>query len=267
MTPSHSAAGNFAYFRGDGLELVLCRQSSFSYPLHNHVSVFTLGLILDGVLTLDTDSGSGIYRESGAFLIPPYVPHRISAKPRYTLLSLCVSKRIVKDGNPETAKAAISDFLHAALGRPPLERKIMDALHALAAPVRGIPPKPPAALDGLRMRLELEPERRYSIDDMAALAFASKYSLIRSFKKEVGLTPHQFLIQNRVRRGQRLLERSASAPEAALAAGFCDQSHFIRHFKRIVGLTPAEYARSCRVIPPVPAGGHHNSAGINLANR
>lgn len=250
MTRAHFGMGNFRFLRGDGLELVLCRRSPVSYPLHNHISVFTLGLILDGTLELTTDSGTTVYRENGVFLIPPYTPHRISAKSRYTLLSLCVSKRIVTDSSPENTKTAIENFLRGTLGQPMLERKIMRALNSPPSPGLRIPAQGRTGLDSLKARLELEPERGYSIDDMAALVFASRYSLIRSFKKEVGLTPHQFLIQNRVRRGQRLLERSIPAAEAALAAGFYDQSHFIRHFKRIVGLTPAEYARSCQMISP-----------------
>lgn len=250
MTRARSAAGDFGYFRGDGLELILCRQSSISYPLHNHISVYTLGLILDGALELTTDSGTGTYEKDGAFLIPPYAPHRISPKPRYTLLSLCVGRHMVADGNPENARGAAADFLRGALGQPMLEGKILRALDNLLSSGHRIPRRRQTAAGSLKTRLELEPERRYSIDDMAALVFASRYSFIRSFKTEVGLTPHQFLIQNRVRRGQRLLECSTPAAEAALAAGFCDQSHFIRCFKRIVGLTPAEYARSCRVIPP-----------------
>ena len=73
--------------------------------------------------------------------------------------------------------------------------------------------------------------------------------LVRSFRREAGLTPHQFQLQNRVRKGQRLLGGPATAAEAAAAAGFCDQSHFDRHFKRLVGLTPADYKRSCRTVP------------------
>lgn len=64
---------------------------------------------------------------------------------------------------------------------------------------------------------------------MADATFMSKYNLIRIFKHEVGLTPHQFLLQNRIRKAQRLLETSATITEVALATGFCDQSHFIRH--------------------------------------
>ena len=59
----------------------------------------------------------------------------------------------------------------------------------------------------------------------------------------MGLTPHQFQMQNRVRKAQRLLRDSAPTAEAALAAGFCDQSHLSRYFKQIVGLTPGQYRR------------------------
>ena len=80
---------------------------------------------------------------------------------------------------------------------------------------------------------------------MAQAAFVSKYHLIRRFKQAVGLTPHQFQMQNRVRKAQRLLGRSGTMTEAALTAGFCDQSHFIRLFERYVGLTPSAYLTSC----------------------
>ena len=102
---------------------------------------------------------------------------------------------------------------------------------------------------GLRERLETEPELPCSLEDMAMLACMSKYRLVRAFRREAGLTPHQFQLQNRVRKGQRLLGGPATAAEAAAAAGFCDQSHFDRHFKRLVGLTPADYKRSCRTVP------------------
>ena len=77
----------------------------------------------------------------------------------------------------------------------------------------------------------------------------SKYHLVRAFRREAGLTPHRFQLQNRVRKGQRLLAGPVTVAEAAAAAGFCDQSHFDRQFKRLVGLTPAAYKRCCAVFP------------------
>lgn len=87
---------------------------------------------------------------------------------------------------------------------------------------------------------------------MAALAFTGKYALIRSFRQEAGLTPHQFQIQNRVRKAQKLLAGSASIAEMALATGFYDQSHFIRCFEKITGRTPTEYNRAYETVPSLP---------------
>ena len=69
----------------------------------------------------------------------------------------------------------------------------------------------------------------------------SPFHLIRKFKKMYGLTPHQFQIQCKVRKAQKLLEEEKSVCEVTYDAGFCDQSHLDRCFQKIVGLTPKEY--------------------------
>ncbi len=83
---------------------------------------------------------------------------------------------------------------------------------------------------------------------MAKNAFLSKYHFIRNFKAEVGLTPHQFQIQNRIRKAQRLIHKTDTITEVALATDFCDQSHFIKEFKKQIGLTPLTYKQASRTI-------------------
>lgn len=239
------------YLRRDGMELIVCKQSGISYPLHNHVSVFTLGFLLGGAVELVTDKGRGIYQEGDAFVILPYTPHCVNAKPRYTLLSLCINTEWLIASENEKRKAEIAAFLHDAINRPAVEETIGQALNGLAAVARMLPMQKETALSRLKTQLERYPERRFPIEDMARRAFISKYHLIRTFKDEVGLTPHQFQIQNRVRKAQRLLEGPATITETALAAGFCDQSHFIRQFEKIVGLTPTDYRRACALPLPV----------------
>jgi AraC family transcriptional regulator len=79
---------------------------------------------------------------------------------------------------------------------------------------------------------------------LAAVAGLSPYHFARLFKQSTGLAPHQYLIQVRVDRAKGLLLGSeASITDAALQAGFCDQSHFAAHFKRIYGLTPKAFLR------------------------
>lgn len=108
---------------------------------------------------------------------------------------------------------------------------------------------------------EISYPRHNDVSVLARAALVSKYQLIRAFKREAGLTPHQFQIQNRVRKAQRLLEGTATMTEAALAAGFCDQSHFIRHFKRLVGLTPTEYKLAYGGTPPLFSEQRRNEFG------
>jgi AraC-like DNA-binding protein len=86
-----------------------------------------------------------------------------------------------------------------------------------------------------------KPENIYLIEEMAADTQVSPYHMIRKFKKAFGLTPHQFQIQCKVRKAQKLLETNKSIPEVAYEAGFCDQSHLDRCFQKIVGMTPSQY--------------------------
>ena len=232
------------YICGNGMELVTCKQSTISYPLHNHVSVFTIGFIMDGIIELVTDKGTRIYQKGNSFVIGPYTPHCINAKSCYELLSLCIDKELIAQTDLESLESMVSEFLHWAIGQPAIKNCILQTLHSLLLFCQMLPMQRETEIDILREQLEHYPEIPYRIEDMATLTFTSKYNLIRSFKQEVGLTPHQFQIQNRVRKAQKLLNSSVTVAEVALATGFYDQSHFIRCFEKIVGLTPTEYKRA-----------------------
>ena len=88
-----------------------------------------------------------------------------------------------------------------------------------------------------------QPERNTSLDELAVTAGVGKFRLVRLFRERTGLSPHAFQLASRVRLARRLLERGEPIAEAALAAGFTDQSHLHRHFRRTLGFTPAQYQR------------------------
>lgn len=234
------------YLQGDGAEVIVCRGSALSYPWHSHVSTLTLGMVLEGEVELVTERGAGIYREKGLFALPPYTPHVLNVKAPYTLVSLCVRKALAASDGLREARESAAVLLRRAVGLPQVEERLLEELTLLSGRRGGEGGGPLAVL---RARLEREPELPYSLEDMAELACMSKYHLVRAFRREAGLTPHRFQLQNRVRKGQRLLAGPATVAEVAAAAGFCDQSHFDRQFKRLVGLTPAAYKRCCAVFP------------------
>ena len=82
------------------------------------------------------------------------------------------------------------------------------------------------------------------LSELAAIAGLSTHHLIRVFRAEVGLTPHAYVIDVRVRRAQALLRRGAAPAEAAMLVGFADQAHLTRAFKARVGVPPGAYRRA-----------------------
>lgn len=91
------------------------------------------------------------------------------------------------------------------------------------------------------------------LDDLAALAGLSVCRFVTVFRRQVGLTPHRFVCRQRVRYARTLLADGVPAAQAALEAGFFDQSHLSRHFKSVYGVTPGRYLREQVQSPPALA--------------
>jgi len=238
----------YLYDADTGIELIFCDNSTISYPLHNHVSVFTIGMVLDGSILLTTNQSTKVYDKNQTFVILPYMPHSISTHDSYTLLSLCIDKSLIYKCTIDTVKNNIIHLVGDALDENRINQtQVIQLLNCLSM-FTDMPTLTSGIdnpfIDGLKKQLELCPEDKFSVDEMAQNAFISKYHFIRSFKSEVGLTPHQFQVQNRIRKAQRLISEAETITEVALTTGFCDQSHFIRQFEKYVGLTPSAYKLS-----------------------
>jgi AraC-like DNA-binding protein len=102
--------------------------------------------------------------------------------------------------------------------------------------------------DGPIRRVRALIEARYAedlrLDELAAAAGFSTHHLIRAFRREVGLTPHAYVVDARVRRAQDRLRAGAAPAEVAADVGFADQAHLTRAFKARVGVTPGAYRRA-----------------------
>lgn len=80
-----------------------------------------------------------------------------------------------------------------------------------------------------------------SLAELATLSGVSRFQLLRGFAREIGITPHAYLVQRRVRLARQLLADGQTPAQAALLAGFADQSHMTRAFVRQLGVTPSRY--------------------------
>jgi AraC family transcriptional regulator len=83
-----------------------------------------------------------------------------------------------------------------------------------------------------------------SLTHLAELLNLSAFHFARLFKNSLGLSPHQYVLQNRVERAKKLITVcDSNLTDIALQVGFYDQTHFGKAFKRTVGVSPKVFAK------------------------
>ncbi|WP_019503149.1 AraC family transcriptional regulator [Pseudanabaena sp. PCC 6802] len=83
-----------------------------------------------------------------------------------------------------------------------------------------------------------------SLSEIAYELNISQYYFCRLFKQSTGVSPHQYLIRQRVERAKQLLkqpERTITA--VAMECGFANQSHFAKCFRACTGMNPNQFRK------------------------
>ena len=89
--------------------------------------------------------------------------------------------------------------------------------------------------------------KKFNLDDLAFEMHMSKSNLIRSFRKECGVTPYEYLLQLKIDTAKSLL-RDSDLPvyEIAECLAVSDEHYFSAVFKKRTGLTPGAYRKKYR---------------------
>jgi AraC-like DNA-binding protein len=97
-------------------------------------------------------------------------------------------------------------------------------------------------LSRVRDLITAAPAERRSMDELERLSGLDRWTIARQFRAAFGTSPSRFRTLRQLDRVRRSVKRGTHLAEAALDAGFADQSHMSRQFKRAYGLTPARWA-------------------------
>jgi AraC-like DNA-binding protein len=86
--------------------------------------------------------------------------------------------------------------------------------------------------------------RPLDVNKLSELAAMSPSHFSKLFKISTGVSPHQFILLERVDRSKQLLrDSSAKIVDIAFAVGFETQAHFTTVFGNLVGMTPMQFRR------------------------
>ena len=133
----------------------------------------------------------------------------------------------------------------------PLEEQ--DALYDLAMALQAVAGKPRG-----RKRMDYRAAERarafimehlhtgITLDMLEQASGRERWSLSRDFRTLYGTSPYRFVTLRRLDRFRSLILDGFSLVDAALAAGFHDQSHMNRHFSRCYGVPPLRWLERLR---------------------
>ena len=104
----------------------------------------------------------------------------------------------------------------------------------------------PVQVRRVRAYIEANLARDMGLTELADLVRLSPHYFSMQFKHAFGVSPHHYVLRERIHEAQRLLAaRQMPISEIALSLGFSDQSHFSQVFHKMVGTTPKRYQSTC----------------------
>jgi AraC family transcriptional regulator len=88
-------------------------------------------------------------------------------------------------------------------------------------------------------------DQNIKLADLAQLLGISQFHFSTLFKQAIGVSPYQYLLQQRIERAKQLLKQTErSILDIALECGFNSHSHLSKQFRQLTGITPKTYRMS-----------------------
>lgn len=234
------------------IEFVVAENIDKHFNFHNHVRHYIVSVVMQGTVIVCLENKEAACYEGDMFIIPPYVVHSVRLEKDMRLLSMCIGTAFIKETDREKTEGIVKDLLQNVIAQGIFGKeqgeKLLDSVCTVYRHWDSGPKEMDAGIKILADKMTDHPEQELLIETLAADIFVSKYYFIRKFKNNIGMTPRQFCIQNRIRKSQRLLDGGKSISGIAAEMGFYDQSHYDKAFQRIVGISPSEYAHSQKKI-------------------
>jgi AraC-like DNA-binding protein len=260
-----------------GLQLLSATCITYAFNRHMH-DYFVIGMIEDGMQTFSYRGAKHRTPTGGLILLNPVEPHTGEAAteagfvyramyPEAELLQQIASDISERPRDvPFFPTPVVHDkllvgeilALHKALenAAPTLEQESRFLWTLGHLILRHADSRPP--VKSIRAeRHEVRRIRRYldehyaddvTLEQLASLVHWSPFYLLRVFRREVGLPPHAYLENVRVRRAQDLLLRGLPLAQIAYDTGFSSQSHLTNSFKRHIAVTPGQYAQQRNIL-------------------
>lgn len=245
----------------DGIEIKSATFINKKFPFHFHQS-WSLAYIEYGSENIAFNHTNFLVSKNALQLIPPYSIHKnwSNKNNSWTYKALYISDDVIKHISKKinvdySYLASFPYFITYRNSKLDInEVSIFDIIKNLFLDTL-VSVKPTCykrddnePFDDILNYLILNYNQSITLEVLQKQFKVNKFSLQKSFKKNIGLTPLEYLTAIKIENSKKLFYTDASLVEIALESGFYDQSHFTRSFKKYVGVTPGHYKKHSKII-------------------
>jgi AraC-like DNA-binding protein len=247
-----------------------------SYPWHSHEE-FSLGLVTGGAIELHTRTQRGVAK-AGSFVLvnaeeahygTPATPEgwrcrtihlnheivrSIAEQLKTNRRSFCPVFRGPTFEDPDVARSLLE--FHVLSESPNSALELQSRLISLIARLlirhtdsSFTMPRVSSESSAVRRAQHFLDENlsdKVSLYRLALISELPQFRLLRAFQRELGMSPHAYQIQARIRTSHQMLRDGTALADIASSTGFADQAHLTRAFKAIMGVTPGQYRSAVR---------------------
>ena len=241
-------------------DIVYAGKHSLTRNVSRHAhSSWELIYCTGGAGELVFDDGSTLPYEGGTVVaIPPYQPHENRSEQGFTNIHLNVQDCtltgktpivVTDDSNGFILNAFSAAFFHfygSAGQRAMLLNIYGDLLICYLTAYQNLPIHSRVVEEIESSIIQNYPDCNYELDSYLR-SFPFSYDYLRKlFKKELGVTPHKYLIDKRLQTAAEQLRasRSSNITEISRLCGFREPLYFSRMFKKKYGVAPSFYGEN-----------------------
>ncbi len=240
---------------------------------HTHDG-FCIGMVEKGMRAMCCDGDSMAIPEGAVFVVNPGTVHAFGPSGgdhSYVIVSVPAAfvqsvasrlsgawrsapyfERLIYDGDLSSGILRFLSLVREGGSALETESALADLLSLLILRHTEVPPEVrPAGLHDGAMKRACEFMAEHYSEPLSLRQISRETSLSpfyfqRLFVENTGISPHDYLLQVRIRKARELLSHGHDIADVALHTGFFDQSHLVRFFRRITGTTPGAYMSMVR---------------------
>lgn len=250
--------GGIRYWMNDRIEIKRCENRIHAYKSHFHNEI-SIGLVENGTSTSVIDNKNYEIASNNIIIIPAKMVHKCTPHnyKKWSFRMIYINENLFKTAFNKTSddlkfscmklkEAVFKNIIKFIDNFEGCNMDIEKESMFLKCIYPVINVENASALKNLSLKkikeyIDDNYLNNIALDDLVKINNVSKYSIIRQFERQYGLSPHKYIMNLRINHAKKIIRENEDFACAAIESGFYDQSHFTKYFKEYTGVTPMEY--------------------------